>query len=365
MDENDCISFQKMLEEFDIEGSENFCLGTVNGSRGVYSKRAVRAGEVLMRVPLSSCLLDDRPPTWFRTPEEEHAEDRGGDRSYYWTLSLAASMLDKVLTGERNASWRDLLPSRESFRETLPHYWDEKLLDLLGSDRLQRRVDALFFTRAAIVDELMDHIENLDLPRCLSRVDTKELCEYALDIVQTRTCRIIETEKRKTRILAPGFDFLNHDSNPSCRFWNDGDCLVVSSLHEFGKNDELTINYGESAGTAADCLSSYGFVPQFSSSSTAEIYWHGKSFDISPTSISFQLVETIAAEHGETIELNEFIVRYILKEVQREIAHKNTALALIVDEESLPSTAYAFLVQQIRVLSDTLSSLHDINRSTL
>jgi hypothetical protein len=98
---------------------------------------------------------------------------------------------------------------------------------------LELAIDSAYFAKATAVMTLMDELkqvleDNEDEKEALAVVDLERKCHNALDIVQTRACRV----ERKCsedgaqlgpplRILAPIFDFINHASSRTTgRVWS-------------------------------------------------------------------------------------------------------------------------------------------------
>lgn len=152
-------------------------------------------------------------------------------------------------------------------------------------------------------------------------------CHDALDIVQTRACRVERTFEDGVqwgpplRILAPIFDFINHGSsrtkgegsaNACFGIENERMCdmqdakLVVRAVRDISEGEEVLIDYGDSARPGWRCLSSYGFVPEYDINSelvdeehvenVAELWMNGLRFEVDPHSVPFDLVEVAAAQ---------------------------------------------------------------------
>ena len=63
---------------------------TEDGVRGVYLNRPVREGDIIFSIPLSSCLTDDAPPSWFTAKDVRHNPNK-------WATRLSASLIDLQL----------------------------------------------------------------------------------------------------------------------------------------------------------------------------------------------------------------------------------------------------------------------------
>jgi hypothetical protein len=184
--------------------------------------------------------------------------------------------------------------------------------------------------------------------------EKEELAHHALDLVQTRSCRLERKNVNDNdhnapycRVLAPGFDFINHggrcDSNSyqvngnanalfEMETLNDKEYLVVRAVTDLAKDEEILIDYGSSARPAWKCLMSYGFVPQYNAhvpeDNLAEVYMFGKRYDITTDTIPFEMVEAASAagadidEHGEInapieeVRLTSDVARKIAERLQ-------------------------------------------------
>ncbi|MDV2687365.1 hypothetical protein RYX56_23750, partial [Alkalihalophilus lindianensis] len=85
----------------------------------------------------------------------------------------------------------------------------------------------------------------------------------------------------------------------------DEQVLVVRARRDIKADQEVLIDYGDSARPAWRCLSSYGFVPNYRVSSdeyfegedecVAEVYFNGKRYEVSTDTIPTDLVEAAQA----------------------------------------------------------------------
>ena len=122
-----------MCQLFKVEPGDNLYLSNMhdekNGGtnndyfyRGVHVKTAVREGDVILSIPISSCFRDDEPPGWFQQrqqqplrddthssenninniiDEELHITDYERYNPSAWSSRLAASILDMDLCQEK------------------------------------------------------------------------------------------------------------------------------------------------------------------------------------------------------------------------------------------------------------------------
>mmetsp|Transcript_11312 Transcript_11312/g.25777 ORF Transcript_11312/g.25777 Transcript_11312/m.25777 type:complete len:470 (+) Transcript_11312:611-2020(+) len=322
---------------FRVESAAGLFLSNVS-ERGVCVRDAVKEGEVVLSIPITSCFRDDEPPRWFNGGEDDFDNDEHDYERYSpqsWTTRLAASILDidlrcKVESGVDNDItmgrhlWKNMLPDNDILRASLPLHWGEEVLSASKSTALELAVDSAYFARATAALELAAEFRRA-LPEedDVSDEEIQRRCHDALDIVQTRVCRV-EREDEDTgvqwgpplRLLAPVFDMINHggvgsaNSEFGIESESVGDLstvrLVVRAIRSIESNEEVLIDYGESARPAWRCLTSYGFVPDDSSRSAAngdspvenaaELWVDGVRFEVDSQSVPCELVEVAAAQ---------------------------------------------------------------------
>lgn len=220
---------EKMCTLFNIEPMNNLYLSTQVGERGVCLKNPVKQGDTILSIPISSCLRDDEPPTWYeqRAAEELMAESGEGiedNNERYnpsaWATRLAASVLDMELhnkkedssKGDDNPSnndlklgreiWQAMLPEKDILRASLPVHWSEDVLSTSKCTALELAVDSAYFSRAnAVLDlseefkqalddpdgwSMMTDMDALDVVLDMDTLQRK--CHDALDIVSTVMC---------------------------------------------------------------------------------------------------------------------------------------------------------------------------------
>lgn len=288
-----------------------------DGYRGVYLNQSIKAEEIVLKIPLSKCIRDDCPPSWLRIEEEmSHAD--------HWATRLAACLLDRQRQ-EDHELWFRLLPNASFLRASLPIHWSDNILKSAASTALELTVDASYFARATAVNDILrSYQENI----------SQRQVENALDIVQTRSCRV-DFHDRLLRLLAPVFDFINHDHQPNCAFElvdnqvrdDTEGYLVVRALRDIPSGQEISIDYGfASTRPAWKCLSSYGFVPsmkEVDDEEVAEVYIDGRRFEVTPTTIPEDLVTAILEneeedeefENKSDIEFNPSVARKLASRV--------------------------------------------------
>ena len=323
----------------DLGGSPSHLLRlftTPEGVRGVYLNEAVKEGDILLKIPLSSCLRDDDPPAWL-IQQQEGNDDSDDDlvdvqtvQIQGWVTHLAASLLETQKQNQNKKlskgleKWLKLLPS--SLKDSLPVYWDESTLQSTQCRHLEMAVDSAFFARAGPLADLA--ASNM----------TREEIERALDLVQTRACRcsprhregsssLDSSEKEDVRVLVPVFDMINHNYDNNAEFYMEGEYMVVSALRDIDANTEICISYGSSTIPVWRCLFSYGFVP-----CVDDIYEHnvadmvteeGYRFEVSPAEIPFELIQYHAQKNmqksGSIIDEKGDLENYV--EFTPEIGH--------------------------------------------
>jgi hypothetical protein len=288
--------------------------------RGIYLNRPVQRKECLLKLPLDMCLNDQHPPAWlsFSSTTEESSDNK-------WATRLAASWMDVYLQCSKNNEsgssaedsflqvhklWLSLLPDPAFLKASLPIHWSEEVVANARSTNLEMAVDAAYFVRADAIQAL---VESINSSSKYANIMTKEefinLAERALDVVQTRSCRIERENGEYSRVLAPIFDFINHgprmknddNSNPrnngiaNAWFVREGDDLVVRALYDLHQDEEILIDYGASSRPAWKCLLSYGFIPQYNYKTSteddvAEVYMMGQRYEVTTGAIPVDMV---------------------------------------------------------------------------
>lgn len=301
-----------------------------DGVRGIYLNHSIKSGEVVLEIPLDSCLRDDQSPPWLH-------DDVKTD-PHRWATRLAASWIDMHLKDqeldnddvessklrEGHRVWSSLLPDAEYLRASLPVHWPETTILNARSTALELAVDTTFFARAEAVSDLVRGIQRSPYAEQLSKEEENEvgvhrrmneLAHRALDLVQTRSCRLEDGSDDPRRAMAPIFDFINHGSR------NTGSAnayfsveegkaiensssdtkhgyLVVRAMQDISQDEEVKIDYGASARPAWRCLLSYGFVPEYKRTvedaeegeNLAEVYMKGVRYEVADDSVPIDMV---------------------------------------------------------------------------
>ncbi|KAL3823559.1 hypothetical protein ACHAXA_002900 [Cyclostephanos tholiformis] len=349
------VDITKMCRSFGVDepGATNLYLhcSEITGRRGLRVRREVRDGDVVLSIPLSSCLRDDNPPSWYRgvtsdaDDDDENDGNDGDDESddaMAWSTRLAALVLDVIDPPYREASndleggggglggeeysrweaWRASLPDASDLRASLPVHWDERAACSARCTSLEIAIDESYFARANAISRLVGvrggrrdrgrrTPGSSTPPRMADGVDlnvgSKEIesdtmefrrkCHDALDIVQTRACRVDRKCEDGVqwgpplRVIAPVFDYINHGSSSSSGMTTIVDGrrrrpprirgganarfgvedmrlfdlrearLVVRATRDIMMGEEVLIDYGDSTRPQWRCLASYGFVP--------------------------------------------------------------------------------------------------------
>lgn len=347
-----------------------------DGVRGLYVTRRVERDEVLLRVPLSSCLRDDDPPSWLGGGVKEEATTRdspGGNQldPSGWPTRLAASLVELQLankkgdtgsdTDEGKGLWLASLPDRKLLRASLPVHWSEDVLYSARCTALELAVDSAYFARADAVSDLVGGLKARRERQSqdandeeYNEEDLQTLCHDALDIIQTRSCRVERRDGVQwgppLRILAPVFDFINHgsarcsdrDGCANASFGLEGGgiaddasngsaSLVVRATTTLEEGNEVLLDYGDSARPAWKCLASYGFVPEYDriplpgtergggeesdeevgaeveeDENVAEVYMDGTRYEVGPSTVPYEMAEAAAASQEQTILTGTF-----------------------------------------------------------
>jgi hypothetical protein len=319
--------------------------------RGVYLNHAVAAGNIILSIPLQNCLRDDEPPSWFQQQDMTSENDSMYHPSD-WATRLAASLLDrqqqlKARSGNQEALtetyhkgvflWLSLLPDADFLRASLPVHWSEETLHDARCTALDLAVDSAYFARAEAMADLEAAYDTIHINDGNSSdeelKDWRRLCENSLDVVQTRSCRVVYEKDGGAergppiRLLAPVFDLINHGgktlANAEFRLEEEeqdlkdsdgatgGTRLVVRATRDLDANEQVLIDYGGSARPAWTCLASYGFVPppfrkggndnddeEDDDEHVAEVVIGGIRYEVTPISIPEGMIASMTASAG-------------------------------------------------------------------
>ena len=342
---------------FDASPTDLLCLRTnEKGIRGVCLNKSVSENDVILRIPLLSCLVDESPQWLRQTPLSEN--DTFTVSVEGWVTRLTASLLEAQKNNNKTEglqTWFDLFPT--NLRQILPIHWDSNLLQKVNQcQSLELAVDSAFFARAIIFQDLSMSIKEADFGNV-----TESEIELCLDLVQTRSCRI-ESEGGAPciRVLAPIFDMINHNPNHNVEFIREGNNLIVRAMEDIDADAEIFINYGSSTHPAWKCLFSYGFVPLSDDcyeTDTAELVVDNMRFEVSPTDIPFELIQHETKVFDQTIPDEE--IELTLETGQRIIDH------IMDSAKNLKSVSSEKLFGEECSASLLLKDLKESNRRTL
>jgi hypothetical protein len=221
----------------------------LSGLRGVRLTKPVPSDEAIIKIPLSCCLCDQAPlPGWLL--------DNG---ELEWSTRLAAVLLDKKMKLQQRpttsmddifAQWFDLLPTSKELRASLPVHWPDHVIQSARCTAFELGVDAAYFGRSVPLQTLSQGwsraLLQMQGPSDRDGAQSTVEVEHALDIVQTRACRVSLDDLVPTvddflvrgqasgiegniavsvppthpplRLLAPLFDMINHSHRPTAYF---------------------------------------------------------------------------------------------------------------------------------------------------
>lgn len=318
-------------------------LQTSNGERGVFLNKDIQENDIILQIPLDSCIRDDKPPNWYAEAQAQYKADDDDNPHHYnpseWAVRLAASLIDlQINYGEDDISlsakekWFSMMPDPEYLRASLPIHWPADILEKARCTALEIANDATYFTRAEAVSDLsaaFQFSEEAQKKPEENNLDLQTLCSNSWDLVQTRSCRVERIDGVQLcpplRVLAPIFDFINHGSSQyngegssNAYFGLEGNdeegdilALTVRARRNINAKEEVLIDYGDSARPAWRCLASYGFVPEYrvtgpddeqsggADESVAELFYNGKRYEVSSNTIPTELVEAAYATYLE------------------------------------------------------------------
>jgi hypothetical protein len=354
---------------------------TSDGVRGVFLNRPVKENDVVLSIPIESCLTDDFSPSWLQLDP-----DQSSDNPSSWATRLGANLLDlylriRIKPEMKLTQWVSLLPEKEYLKASLPVHWADDTVLSAKSTAIELGVDSAFFARAEATEDLLVSLRASEIARGISEEELRDMCSNALDVVQTRSCRLSKSTGSPVGVLAPIFDFINHgsthsskDSAANVQSGMEGNQLVVRALSDLQKDEEVLVDYGESARPAWKCLLSYGFVPDFKADTStdedrggdsehlAEIFIDGTRYEVGPSFIPFEIVEKMAAKlHvGTRVEYNmEDPELALTPEIAEKISQRISQVAyhlLLEPETDLYDDHPAVTPTPFQVISNRLSS---------
>lgn len=332
-------TIENLVRTLDVSPIDLISLEHQKGERGIFLKRNVRKNNIILRVPLSSCIRDDHPPLWYTNVPTENDDSPHHYNPSEWASRIASSLIDLELamskdtvTYEAKKQWLAMMPDPKILRASLPIHWPEEMVSKAKCTALEISTDSSFFSRAAAIANISERLRSIDkIDEFLKdkMVDIDTLCSNALDLVQTRSCRVESIDGIQLcpplRVIAPIFDFINHGSSKydgygsaNAFFGLEGEgfdqALVVRAKRDVETGQEVLIDYGDSARPAWRCLANYGFVPNYrildpdddvcdgADECVAELFYNGCRYEVSSHTIPTELVE---AAHAIFLEEEE------------------------------------------------------------
>ena len=370
LDESTCMDRYhkdlRKLSKFLGAGPDMLYLSTrCDGVRGAFVSEAVEKGDVILRLPVSSCLQDDEPPAWF-THNSGSADD--------WTMRLAAALLDLWLNislqypkdiANGLSLWLSLLPDPNQLRASLPVHWREEIISTSKCTALELAADSSYFARAEAVEGIVSCLlETEHFDGIVDKERLELMAHNALDIVQTRSCRVECADDVEwgppLRVVPPILDFLNHGSsrcagsdkkgsaNASYQLERANDNmgegeLVVRATRRISSHEEVLVDYGSHTRPAYNCLNHFGFVPAHGNEEddSTEFFVGGRKFEVGPSTIPLEMVEmmnVLASDEGD--DLSEGVSE-LTPEVALVLADRlsEVGFQLLLDPEALGAFA--------------------------
>jgi hypothetical protein len=314
---DELLYYRQLCQDLKVEPEDQTYLQySANGIRGIHVTQAVDAGETLIKIPLtnSMCLRDDTSPI-------QITDDPNNNK---WAARLAAAFLEKQASRTRSFEmYCKLLPDPDLLAASLPVHWNSDVLTMASSTALELQIDTAFFSRAQAIEDVVMGLQG--------KYD-KQQVKYALDLVQTRSCRLTIEDGRDVRCLIPVFDMINHDVNPNAEFVLQHGYVIVRALSPLKENDQILIDYGASARPAYKCLASYGFVPKFEAedeSALAEVYLDGVRYEVGPQSIPEAMVTAMMIDDPHHVPEEVELTPEIAIRLARRLA--DVAFQLLLD----------------------------------
>ena len=213
-------------------------VGVGDRGRGLFASRDVEAGEVVLRVPISSALSDGRvDPPYPGAP---------------WSVVLAAELLRERAKGDdaRLSRYVRSLPSETIGFANSSFASREGAADLLADDAAFDELERYDFLLRGSAAAVQKH-------------HAFEDWRWAMSLAHSRTFRVEEPapsgDAKKTlgatrRLMVPYVDLLNHDSRETevqCEWscvWDlggGGGDFVVKTTRDVRQGEELVTSYGE------------------------------------------------------------------------------------------------------------------------
>ena len=163
------------------------------GTRGVAAVRDLAPGETLLRVP------------WRLVSESSADADGDGDGRDAWSTSMGMEILEELYGGNDDGRRTWLMRLPKPAPETPPLHFDDDELAAIEDDAVEAEARAVREAHERAVDGCSDRLEAIG--------KTREDLRWATAVVHSRVfTRRDPSAKRATRLLVPGVDMFNHDS---------------------------------------------------------------------------------------------------------------------------------------------------------
>lgn len=226
------------------------------GTRGVAAVRDVAPGETLLRVP------------WRLVSESSDADGADDGREDAWSTVMGMEILEEMHGGGDGArtAWLRRLPRPAP--ETPPLHFDDDELAAIEDGVVQAEARAVREAHERAADACSDRLETIGA--------TREDLRWATAVVHSRVfTRRDPSAKRATRLLVPGVDMFNHDSEryncivrvvtspDTCQGAQATDEIApTTSKRDEEKYFELVVDPdGETVEAGEELLISYGSFP--------------------------------------------------------------------------------------------------------
>ncbi|GAX21101.1 hypothetical protein FisN_1Lh223 [Fistulifera solaris] len=346
--------FEQLCNEVGVQPTGLLRLGeSEDGIRGLYLNRAVKTGDLVLSIPLNKCFRDDQQlPDWMPRKEDESVEKDGA-----WALRLAACLMEaqKSPYQSHHSLWFSLLPNPSDLRSSLPIHWDDEVIQSTSHTAFTMAVDSAYFARVGAIQSIGVDVD----------------LNGALDVIQTRTCRVQTSKGDPLRLLAPVFDLFNHASPATAEFSiENDDLLAVRAMADLDQHQHVCIDYGSSTTPAWNSLVSYGFIPA-EDEELAEVYLDGVRYEVGPDFVPEDMVvaaSSVYLAQTQALDNNVVLTPEIAMLLARRISDVAHSYSLPPGTKTIESTpestisirlASALRWNQHRILLKCSSNLQD------
>lgn len=199
----------------------------------------------MLQVPLDLCFLSSEMTNSSETISE-------------WPVAMALRLLQEADKNEcsRWYEYINHLPREQDL--VLPTQWPEILCSAIDNVVFEEQVQEVRRWRELVLQDTS----------LVTYVDTavKERLDWALNVIQTRNCKVnifesfyLKSRAKTVNILAPYFDLLNHSDEADTVFYVQDGYLCLDVNYAVTKGNEVFLNYGEHC--PYTLLAKYGFWP--------------------------------------------------------------------------------------------------------